>query len=629
MSSSASNRNRCTENGCTRMYDKINIFPEYMEKKSTRHLKHGCRQTVIFGVIVLILLLSLTIFYAIQKTVVAKEVIDPTVQDIGSLVSMGAQPYCECTNAVMQFKEIANVSFTEDTLCEEISIVWPIVATKYSNQWDKDRFRMVLKGLFGMCNIVKEIRTEAIKGWQNQYFTTSSLLDKGTLKQIVGTEAQTLKRGISQSFSSVFQMILAMGTISAPAAYTGEAQPAPTEYRDVWAKHPSFRAMANTSIVSLSRMATLWRVPSLNYSRDCAGVPLYTSDPTATRKQLECYFSFWSEEECSSDYTMVLLHLIQDGYLLGSKSFKYDFDLDYYCGSVQTMSNFPTAALASREFWQWSSFMDPAFGMRMNVSNFTTIGDGISSGFVTGADIESNFENYFEICAPEKCSYVTTETRSGLAIAIVVFGLMGGFITVLNIIIPVLLAPCAPKENDEDETEKKDKNASFSQLSPSKQDMEMKGSNLDSREERLAQLEARLTMQSVMIAKLEKDLIELRKSPKSPSGTGKGQEPKLTISPLSPRSKNLFNPLSLNAAEGKDHEVRAKPRSPLFRKHERRSTEILDTAIVMADPSSIAGNDGGALSDSNNKSHRRTETDLLNFTLQMQQSMRKSNGMSS
>mmetsp|Transcript_31158 Transcript_31158/g.50196 ORF Transcript_31158/g.50196 Transcript_31158/m.50196 type:complete len:674 (+) Transcript_31158:211-2232(+) len=442
-----------TKRSMLAMYHKFNLFPEFVEKRTNKHAIHGCRQTTTFGLVCLVLLLSLTLYYALEKNATSEVISSPGLREINDLFRSGYQPYCECTNTIVQNSKILSVNFTRDSLCLEITNVWNAVQSKRTDNWDKDVFKLVIKGIYDLCKISLTIQQQTYTRFGKQYFKSPTLLKKQDLNQIFGVQRNTLKQDIAALLSTSFQLFRVMLDVASPASYSGDTQSVPTTYKDIWAYHRSVRLAPNNTLISLSQMSSIWRNTRTNYSRDCEGVSLYLNNDSTlstariTRTDLQCYFSFWEGKECKKDYDK-MVYLIRDGSLLGDTSFSYDFEVSYYCSAVETLTYFPTKALASREFWNWSTLADSSFGYAMNQSTYPTILNGIREAFIVDTTGDIVYNSYFDECSPDKCSYVKEEHASATAIIIVVFGLMGGFISLLRIIVPILYAPCAPNDNE-------------------------------------------------------------------------------------------------------------------------------------------------------------------------------------
>mmetsp|Transcript_5422 Transcript_5422/g.9776 ORF Transcript_5422/g.9776 Transcript_5422/m.9776 type:complete len:560 (-) Transcript_5422:397-2076(-) len=448
--SSAAAIGETIDHGFWKMYHKFNLFPEYVEKDTKAYAYHGCRQTTVFGVIGLVLLLSLTIYYGLQKHNIAKVQDNPDVQSVSQLFDSNLQPYCECSSPLIQYGNIATLTFATDSLCNEIKTVWPIVSPKTSSYWDGATFKGVLRGLYDVCNTIDVIRDGVYERWQESHFTSVTLFSRSQLNQILSPQGESLKNMIADTISSSFKLSETFNLINAPAGYTTDAQPFPSAYDDSWGHHPRVADVHNYTVLSLSKIAAGFKKNISNYTTECDGVNLYSTSGV-TDQDLQCYFHFWEGKTCQSEYD-VLVHIVSNGALLGETTTtggSYDFDLDFYCGATQTLKNFPTKALASQDFWSWSTFGDPAFGDKMNQSSYGNISAGIDQAFITGVSTSVNYDSYFSSCSTKKCSYVENEHLSSGALVLLIFGLMGGFISVLQIFVPIMCAPCAPDDDDD------------------------------------------------------------------------------------------------------------------------------------------------------------------------------------
>jgi len=439
--------------GLYKMYHRFNIFPEYVQKETDKHAVHGCRQTAIFGCVVLVLLVSLVVYYGLQEHAVAKVLENGSVQEVTNLFSQGYQPYCECSSPLIQFRRVASVNFTFDTLCEEIEQVWPIVERAPTTFWDGATFKGVLQGLFMVCNTIDDIRSGVYLRWQESYFTSVNLYSPSQLREIIDPQGALLQNEVADSIASSFKLSETFNQINAPAGYTTDAQPFPSPYSDSWGHHPNISSVHDFTVLSLSKISERYKNHSIDYNRDCSYSSFYSTSGV-TDLDLQCYFHFWEGKACQNAFD-IMARIISDGALLGSTSTTsgnpYDFDLNYYCSATQTLKNFPTKGLASEDFWAWSTFANDSFGGRMNQSRFQNISQALDNAFITSATTTLDYDQYFKDCGTKKCSYIRQEMLSSGAVVILVFGLMGGFISSLQILVPVIMAPCAPDDDDDDD----------------------------------------------------------------------------------------------------------------------------------------------------------------------------------
>jgi len=91
----------------------------------------------------------------------------------------------------------------------------------------------------------------------------------------------------------------------------------------------------------------------------------------------------------------------------------------------------------------------------MSQSQFPDIYSGVKSGFITKTDSNTSYEDYFSACDPSRCTYFVPERRNGLAILIIVFGLIGGIVSGLKMLVPILFSPCEPKDEEEERSSAK------------------------------------------------------------------------------------------------------------------------------------------------------------------------------
>ncbi len=448
--------------GKASFWDKFNLFPEYEEKEDHRIRKHGCRQTAIFGTVVLALMLSLTIYYSLRKLTITKTVSNPSASEAIELFRAGYTPYCECKNSLQQKGSIANVSFTRDQLCVEIEHAWPIVKANLGSTgtqyWDQTVFKNVLKGLFDLCGVVIRVGDGALNRWNGEFISNNVLLDPEDVTSMFADEAQTLTSSIADGVATIVDIYSTSIATDAPAAYSIDAMPLPSKYEDLWRWFVNITVHDRYTVISLSKLASEFKNQTLNYTKHCVGTQLYSSDPvleglTIDDRHMQCYFATFTGTVCQDDFD-VMMNLITPsrGCVPGDACFQslVGVTADVYCSAMQTLLNYPTAALTSEDFWSWSGLGDSAFGNKLNVSQFQNISEALAQGFITNTTQSSSYDAYFSQCEPKRCTYTTEERLDSAAIALIVFGLLGGFVSALQVLVPMVCSPCAPSGDDDD-----------------------------------------------------------------------------------------------------------------------------------------------------------------------------------
>ncbi|GAB5373214.1 hypothetical protein AAMO2058_001731200 [Amorphochlora amoebiformis] len=378
------------------------------------------------------------------------QISNPSVSEVSDLFNQGFQPYCECSNPLIQRSSIANISFVYDTLCDEIELVWPQVeSTSLSSvYWDMVTLRSVLEALYAICSSVDRISFGTVNNWKIGYFTSLTLLDEKKLKALIEPENVNVRDSIITQVNGLIDISEVFAKSNMIVGYATDAIIMPTTFKeDPWATFDNISDVNSGTIVSLSKLASIYRNSSItaeNFDDECPD----GTEGNSTSNDFEEYGA--------------LVDIVSNGKLQGTSpsSGGYTYDLTYYCSATRTLREMPTAALADSELMSWAGLDSPirdALGTdAMSQSSFQNISSAIEKAFIEDSTISFNYNDYFSSCKPSKCSFVKNAHLSATAVVVIIFGLLGGFISTLQIIIPVLFAPCAPDDDKLDEENNKE-----------------------------------------------------------------------------------------------------------------------------------------------------------------------------
>ncbi|GAB5372203.1 hypothetical protein AAMO2058_001645300 [Amorphochlora amoebiformis] len=397
------------------------------------------------------------------------QISNPSVSEVSDLFNQGFQPYCECSNPLIQRSSIANISFVYDTLCDEIELVWPQVkSTSLSSvYWDMVTLRSVLEALYAICSSVDRISFGTVNNWKIGYFTSLTLLDEKKLKALIEPENVNVRDSIITQVNGLIDIPEVFAKSNMIVGYATDAIIMPTTFtEDPWATFDNISDVNSGTIVSLSKLASIYRNSSItaeNFDDECPHGTEgdSTSNDFPTLRDVQCYFAFWTGVSCQEEYG-ALVDIVSNGKLQGERPSNggYTYDLTYYCSATRTLREMPTAALADSELMSWAGLDSPirdALGTdAMSQSSFQNISSAIEKAFIEDSTISFNYNDYFSSCKPSKCSFVKNAHLSATAVVFIIFGLLGGFISTLQIIFPILFAPCALDDDKLDEENNKE-----------------------------------------------------------------------------------------------------------------------------------------------------------------------------
>uniref|UniRef100_A0A7S3YUB9 Uncharacterized protein n=1 Tax=Lotharella globosa TaxID=91324 RepID=A0A7S3YUB9_9EUKA len=438
----------CWDRDCLR---RANLFPETKTHDSDEHVKHGMTMTIAFSICLVGLVAALTVYYALQESTVTVVIENPSSGETDKLFLQDTNLRCGCENVLIDNRQLGTMTFGFDTLCTEIKGVWSSIKDKAVRRWEVRTFKSIIKGTYHLCSVAEGTINRAYYTWLGNSQVSTILHDRGNLAKVLVSQAAVL----SNQAKTALRLSLEMGTLSdelkGPATYFGDTQVTPVSFQEAWALHPHVSSLPNFTLFSLSKMATRYQNESLNFREECS-VRNIRPRGEATDKDLACYFDDWSRIACQDDFD-VLAYLVKNGQIRqGLELSGLKFNLTYYCSPYQTLYHFPTAALASEAFWNWTGLADNSFGRKMSQSSYSTILEAVDGGFLSnskgcGCATTSNYTSYFESCLPHKCQYTTTQQTDISTIVVIMFGLIGGLVSALQIVVPVLFSPCKPKKS--------------------------------------------------------------------------------------------------------------------------------------------------------------------------------------
>lgn len=101
----------------------------------------------------------------------------------------------------------------------------------------------------------------------------------------------------------------------------------------------------------------------------------------------------------------------------------------YSCSRTETLFS-ATVSLLYNAAWDTYGFPRPL--ANASSSNFTTIGEGFRRAFLNDVQHDVEYERYFNMCAPNHCTYTTVEPQSLLSGITTTISLVGGFVVAIR-----------------------------------------------------------------------------------------------------------------------------------------------------------------------------------------------------
>ncbi|MES1913166.1 MAG: hypothetical protein MHM6MM_005382 [Cercozoa sp. M6MM] len=189
-------------------------------------------------------------------------------------------------------------------------------------------------------------------------------------------------------------------------------------------KNSAFRTMQSSFSTPLRMAITLSRTNN----------PLFHELLTMKENGTDLQFQAFDECDCSKDTTCSRPMNVT---LAGSHRFTYV----QYCSMFETVQHLPVSLFSSEHFE--NSISIPKFGTAAgeeNGSSFSSIGDMTRSATTQASmwSVEVSFPQYFDQCAPTTCEYLVYRHPTFLEVTTLVLGVYGGFVLVLEYLVPLL-----------------------------------------------------------------------------------------------------------------------------------------------------------------------------------------------
>ena len=120
-----------------------------------------------------------------------------------------------------------------------------------------------------------------------------------------------------------------------------------------------------------------------------------------------------------------------------------ELQVNIRCSTLDTMIAGDMSLWVSDEWWSNVandfSLSHPANRYRFTNTSYTdsTFGKAIQKGFLVGEIVDTDYEKYFDFCAPEKCIYYQEQSRSFVDIIAILSGLVAGIARIVKPIVIV------------------------------------------------------------------------------------------------------------------------------------------------------------------------------------------------
>ena len=386
------------------LFLKLNFFssiPPTIDEYQLQNQRISTRLFIFLLTISLSILLLYTSLINITQTVNIKA---PLLQEYLQLYNLHSQTLaCECTQISTNYEKFINIDYKFHQVCHSDFVTqdWSdYLATLPGNNGNfYDNFRVTSTFAFQGLNTLCILVNQTISNRLHQFYSSQYVSAYVTPSHVFQLQTKVFISQFKLSTTNDFLLSLAMirKTTQSNALLSGQL----TNYK--------LYTYANAEVFTKS----LW------YG-DC------TCASSAT-----CV----SQYEIV-DYPNVTRMFIVPGFYLGCYTIEALLQSDLQCFYDQTCID----NLLS--YFQVSSIMNVT-ALDMSLSNHflenATIESVLNELMVEEWNSSSMYDKYYNECQPKQCSYTRTTKNSAIYIVTTVIGLIGGLITVLKVIMPMLV----------------------------------------------------------------------------------------------------------------------------------------------------------------------------------------------
>ena len=391
----------------------FNIFPSLPLATDPHVLRSQKISTWLF-ILLLIIAMGVLVFYntfiPVQKTITVKQ---PTYDQYLSLYSTYSDNLqCPCRTVSITYKKFLQLNYTLHQTCSSFLVteqwIQYLAATKFRIELRQDDFRAIshhaFQALRSFCQLTDDtIRNSLSSFYETQYvsayLTASDLFRRQSEAQIEQFVSLTIK-AFASSLLLIRQTTQANALMAATQTNFVLVHSSPVFIVAASALYfecaciETASCFAQTSIYEVENFTKLFVVPGF-YSGCYIIESLLASD-------LRCFFN----QQCFDSLT-------------------------YYINSSLLLNATALDASLSNKF-------------RMN----STVGEMLDALMVEQWNSSIAFATYYAECEPKECTYTIGSRNDALFIVTTVFGLVGGLVTVLRLIVPRLINRIRRKRRD-------------------------------------------------------------------------------------------------------------------------------------------------------------------------------------
>ena len=388
---------------CKESLHNLNLFQSIPPSTDRHQLQNEIISTRIF-ILLFTLSLTILILYTSLVTVTKTVTIDtPSLTQYSELYSKHSQTLvCPCTQISIKYDRVLSVNYTLHQVCASFLVteIWFNHLSDYdiADRVFQDDFRVrgvqMFQALSSFCELIRQTISENMIRFYATEYVSGSVTSADLFQSQIETSTQKFRSSLISSFLLSHTVIrnTTQGNTVASAYFSN--------YNI---------AVSPTSIVLF---------PTPRFYSNCS-----------------CFVSAQCVKPSSIDGSLGtdVLHSIAGFYMgcyaieaLLQSNLEYFYDrtcIDTLESFLRSSSSFTTEALDS--------------SLPSEYQSNSTINDLLSQLMIEQWNLSVMYEGYYDKCQPAKCVY-TYETRNdAIHIVTTLFGLIGGLLTVMKIMIPL------------------------------------------------------------------------------------------------------------------------------------------------------------------------------------------------
>lgn len=344
-------------------------------------------------------------FYTVQQTSVYTFTITaPTLQPYKQLHQQYSQTLtCRCSQISNKYGTFIAIEYSQHPICSSIYISdqWIAdIAYHPGTFWSSD-FRLVGRHMFQALRLLCQLTQESIHTALEQFYSNNHVTDLAIHEELLQYQADTRIQEFIDSATNNFRFSLRM-------------------IRDTSQTNSLASVMSTNSYFMFNNRSDLLDNALMSYSGTCG------CDASST---------------CVSNAPIFVGNTLSSawfvpGFYIGCFFVEALRQSDLHCFYNQSCIDDLIIHLNMAQSTLYTSMNESSL---IHSKTDTQIGTIIDALMVDQWKWNINHTNYFDQCRPKECTYTIVARNSWINIVTTTFGLIGGLVTVLKIIIPRLV----------------------------------------------------------------------------------------------------------------------------------------------------------------------------------------------